>query len=131
MAGFCKLKYQSFYFSIIFWLIYHSLIYYQKLRSSHRRSSVRKGALRNFAKFIGKHLYQRLFFNKVANCNFITKESPAQVFSCEFCEISKNIFFTEHLWTTASEKCQNCRQFISFQIEINQSIKITKNFIKY
>ena len=26
----------------------------------------------------------------------------AQVFSCEFCEISKNTFFTEHLWTTAS-----------------------------
>ena len=25
------------------------------------------------------------------------------MFSCEFCEISKNIFFTEHLWTTASE----------------------------
>ena len=25
-----------------------------------------------------------------------------QVFSCEFCEISKNIFLTEHLWTTAS-----------------------------
>ena len=26
------------------------------------------------------------------------------MFSCEFCEISRNIFFTEHLWTTASEK---------------------------
>ena len=25
----------------------------------------------------------------------------AQVFSCEFCEISKNTYFTEHLWTTA------------------------------
>ena len=25
------------------------------------------------------------------------------MFSCEFCEISKNIFFTEHLWTIASE----------------------------
>ena len=24
------------------------------------------------------------------------------MFSCEFCEISKNTFFTEHLWTTAS-----------------------------
>ena len=24
------------------------------------------------------------------------------VFSCEFCEISKNIYFTEHLWITAS-----------------------------
>ena len=26
----------------------------------------------------------------------------AQVFSCEFCEISKNIFLTEHFWTTSS-----------------------------
>ena len=25
-----------------------------------------------------------------------------KVFFCEFCEISKNTFFTEHLWTTAS-----------------------------
>ena len=35
-------------------------------RSTHRRCSVRKGVLRNFAKFTGKHLCQRLFFNKVA-----------------------------------------------------------------
>ena len=34
--------------------------------------------------------------------NFIKKETPAQVFSCEFCEISKNIFFKEHIRTTAS-----------------------------
>ena len=24
------------------------------------------------------------------------------MFSCEFCDISKNTFFTEHLWVTAS-----------------------------
>ena len=35
-------------------------------------------------------------------CNFIKKESLAQVFSCEFCEIFKNAFFTEHVWATAS-----------------------------
>ena len=34
--------------------------------------------------------------------NFIKKETLAQVFSCEFCKISKNTFFTEHLWATAS-----------------------------
>ena len=33
---------------------------------------------------------------------FVKKSSPAQVFSCEFCEISKNTFLTEHLWATAS-----------------------------
>ena len=33
------------------------------------------------------------------------KETLAQVFCCEFCQISKNTFFTEQLWTTAFE-CQ-------------------------
>ena len=34
------------------------------------------------------------------NCDFliIKKETLAQVFSCEFCEISKNTYFIEHLW---------------------------------
>ena len=35
-------------------------------------------------------------------CNFIKKETLAQVFSYESWEISKNTFFTEHLWATAS-----------------------------
>ena len=68
-------------------------------RSSHRRFSVKKGVLRNFTKFTGKHLCQSVFFNK--------RETLAQVFSCEFCEISKNIVFTEHLQATASEKRQS------------------------
>ena len=46
---------------------------------------------RNFTKFTGKHLYQSLFFNKVAGLNFIKKET--QVFSCEFCEICENNIF--------------------------------------
>ena len=32
----------------------------------------------------------------------ISQNSQAQVFSCEFWEISKNICFTEHVWATAS-----------------------------
>ena len=34
--------------------------------------------------------------------NFIKKETLAQVFSCKFCEISKNTFFKEHFWASAS-----------------------------
>ena len=37
-------------------------------------------------------------------CNFIKKETLPQVFSCEFCKISKDTFFTEHLWMSASEE---------------------------
>ena len=48
----------------------------------------RKSALRNFAKLTVKHLYQSLFFKKLCYS--------------EFCEISKNSFFTKHIWATAS-----------------------------
>ena len=34
----------------------------------------------------------------------IKKEIPAQMFSCEFCEFSKNTFLTEQLWATASKQ---------------------------
>ena len=72
-------------------------------RSSHQRWSIIKGVLRNFAKFTGKHLCKSLFLLQPQACNFIKKETLAQVFSCEFCEISKNTFFTEHLQTTAPD----------------------------
>ena len=67
----------------------------------------KKGVLRNLAKFTRKHLCQSLFFNKVAGlrhqaCNFIKKESLAQVFSSEFCKISKNTFFYKTLPVAAS-----------------------------
>ena len=50
-------------------------------RSSRPEVSCKKGVLRNFTKFTGKHLCQRLFFNKVAGLR-------PQAY-----EISKNIFF--------------------------------------
>ena len=62
---------------------------------------------RNFAKFTGKHLCQSLFFNKVAGqaCNFIKKETPAQVFFCEFYEVSQDTFSYRTLLVAASEYC--------------------------
>ena len=55
------------------------------------------------SKLTGKHLCQSLFF-----------QTLTRVLFCEFCEISKNTFFTEHLWTTASinkktEKVVKCK----------------------
>ena len=72
-----------------FWKIVRKIV-----RSSHRRCSVKRGVLRNFAKLTGKHLCQSLF---------IKKETLAQMFFCEFYEISKRTFFTENFRTTASE----------------------------
>ena len=56
----------------------------------------KKGVLKKFAKRTRKCLYQSFFLNKVAGlrpATLLKKETLAQVFSCTFCEISKNTFF--------------------------------------
>ena len=55
--------------------------------------------LKNFVKFTGKKLCQSPFFNKVAGLRPVTslKKRLWQMFSCEFREIFRNTFFTEHL----------------------------------
>ena len=81
--------------------------------------------LRNFAKFTGKHQCQSLLFNKVAGLQLYLKKTPAQVFSCEFCEISKNTFFTEHLWTTASVSNRKCAKIQLSQKHFWENFKVT------
>ena len=52
-----------------------------------------------------KTLVLKSVLNKVAQskaCTFI-KNTTTQMFSCEYCEISKNTHFEEHLRTAASE----------------------------
>ena len=67
---------------------------YTRERGSQQRCFIKKGVLKNFTKFTGKRLCQSIFFNKVIKkfLKFIKKETLAQVFSCEFCEIFKNTF---------------------------------------
>ena len=86
---------------------------YQQKQSS--RGVLEKGVLRNFVKFKGKHLCQSLFFNKVADLNFIKKETLEQVFSCEFYKISKKTFFYRTLPVTASvSTCKKLGYFTDF-----------------
>ena len=94
-------------------------------RSNRRELFCKKAVPKNFAKFTGKNLCRSLcfnikvaglvlesLFNKIAGlkakkrlqhqaCNFIKKETVAQVFSCEFCEISRNTFF----YRTPPDEC--------------------------
>ena len=69
-------------------------------------------------------------------CGFIKKESLAQVFSSEFCEISNNSIFTEHLWATASVNCTFSKSLTNNQANqlepYNQGVKvwITTKYIK-
>ena len=79
-----------------------------RCRSSRPDVFCKKVVLRKFTKFTGKHLHQSLYFNNVAGlrpeaCNFIKIEALVQVFSCEFCEISKDIFSYRTPSVAASE----------------------------
>ena len=69
------------------------------VRSSHRSCSVGEVALRNLAKFTGKHLCQSLFFDKVVLRPVISLKRRIwhSCFSVNFAKFFRTLFFIEHL----------------------------------
>ena len=65
-------------------------------RISRPEGFCKRGVLKHFAKFTGKHLCQSTWACRPAT--LFKKMTLVQVFSCEFCEISKTPFSIEHLW---------------------------------
>ena len=73
--------------------------------------NISRSMLAHIVSCLSVHLQKQppeVFYNKrcsiiklCARVSFLIK-TLAQMFSCEFCEISKNNFFTEHFWATAS-----------------------------
>ena len=72
-------------------------------RSSRPEVFCEKDVFKKFAKFTGKYLCQNLFFITL-QASVLKKETLAQVFSCEFCEIFKNIIFYRTTSVAASER---------------------------
>ena len=70
------------------------------IRSSRSEVFCQKCVLRNFAKFTRKQGTESLF-----QFSFIKKETLTQVFSYEFCEISKNTSFHRTPLVAASVVC--------------------------
>ena len=69
-------------------------------RSSHRSCSIKKCSWK-FRKLHRKtSVPKSLIFNKVSILRLYSSTGVI----CEFCEIFKNTFFIEQLWTTASER---------------------------
>ena len=99
----------------------------QKSKKQPPELVYKKDVLKTFVKFTGKHLCRSLLFNKDAS-NFIKKETPTLVFSCEFYENFKNPFFTEHLRTIASETHAKSRAIRAFLIKLQASENVNTWF---
>ena len=72
-----------------------------------------KRFFRNLTKFIGKHLCQSLFFNKVASLRtptLLKKRLWHRCFLTNFVKFLRTHFDIEHLWTTASILRNRCSE---------------------
>ena len=68
-------------------------------------------------------MHKMATFKRLRPATLFKKETLVQVFSCEFCQISKDTFFTEHLQSTASILREGRRLK---QIKISIISKLTK-----
>ena len=68
-------------------------------RSSHQRCSIKKGALKNFAKFKGKHLCQSLFLSEPLSglrlATLLKKSSWYRSFPVNFAKFSRTPFLQD------------------------------------
>ena len=74
---------------------------------SHRRCSVKNGVLRNFAKFTGKHMCHRLFFNKVASlrpATLLRKSLWHRCFPVNFAKFLSTPFLQNTSWRLLLKK---------------------------
>ena len=83
-------------------------------RSSHRRCSVKKCVLRNFEKFTGKNLCQRLFFNKVARLRLATLSKKCLWHRCFVLLIFR--------FETIFLKCFISQQFFDYLLPLTKCI---------
>ena len=59
----------------------------------------KKAVLKIFAKSPRNHLCRNFFLEKVTS---LQPTTPAHVFYCEFYQVFKSAYFTEHIWVAAS-----------------------------
>ena len=73
-------------------------------RSSRSHIFYKIGVLKNFVKFIGKHLCRGAFLTnwRIMACNFIKRETLAKVLTCECHEFLRTTFLQKNLRETAS-----------------------------
>ena len=141
-------KYHALYFKILYLCIHgtHSLIKWKKnttrcnnhddllhlsfiLQKQPPEVFCKTRYIYKFCKIHRKTTASESLFQKE-----IQKETLAEVFCCELCEISKNTFFTEQLWVAASdlENFIIFRGLFTTQLNISDAafIKIVTIFIK-
>ena len=72
------------------------------------------------------------FLVKLQVCNFVKKETLAQVFPCEFCEISKSTFSYRTPLVAASKSVLSVKQIGDKNVKsVCQSAKVLVNYTKF
>ena len=93
----------------IFIVNFEQIWHIAPVKSSHRGYSVKKVFLEISQNSQENTCARVSFLTKLqAACNLSKIETLAQVFSCEYYEIYKNTFFTEHFLATASVWSFHC-----------------------
>ena len=102
----------------------------QIFRSSRPEVFCKKGIQRNFTKFTGKHLCQRLFFNKVAGlrpATLLKKSLWHRCFPVNFAKFLRTPFYKENLWWRLLIKYWEIKLILQYYKQGNMSFQKFKS----
>ena len=76
---------------------YKKVIVYLALSETNPEAAVRRCSVKKVVLKISQNSQENTYVGVCLTWNFTKKETPTQLFYCEFCEIFKNTFFIKHL----------------------------------
>ena len=96
------------------------------LRSSHQRCSLKKVVLKN-SQYSQENICGGVSFLiklQALGLQLYWKETSTEMFSCEYCEISKYNYFQEHLRTAASVALEFITNIININEKVNSELPV-------
>ena len=110
----------------------HFKLMRKKYRSSHQTCSVKTSVCRNFVKFTGKHLYQSLFFIKVADfrpATLLKKRLWYKYFPVNFAKFLRTLFLKQNKCGRLLQKVKHSNVFHAY-VYLGDNIRKNYNKIK-
>ena len=126
-ADYCKNKSFS-KSSRCFWNMCEKMLEKLHIQNSHPECSFNKMFLK-ISQILQENTCAAISFLQELASNFVKKETPAQLFSSEFCKMFKNTLFTEHFRTTASGYRNNMPRGFKTKCEKNESNDILITYL--
>ena len=107
---------------------YSQALHTKRISSTNSKFQAHINTIKDLEAVVRRFSVKKLFLEMTQPCNFNTEETLAQVFSCEFCKISKTPFRTPLMATSEDQFVKGEYKKTLIENQIEKAVNLTEQF---